>query len=239
MPARKSAKSPAKTFRALLEPLGNELRWTIARIPFDVAKAWPERRGMRVRGEINGFAFRTALFALPHGEGRMLLVNKRMQNGANASVGSMVQISLEPDFEERPALMPPELAKALKGDRRLRKWFDGLSEYARRTFGAMVDELKSPEARMAQAESIAERLLLTMEGELETPPILRAAFLRQPLAELGWKAMTQAQRRTHLLGIFYYRSTETRQRRAAQAVDEAIRIAKKKKLGARSPGEIE
>jgi uncharacterized protein YdeI (YjbR/CyaY-like superfamily) len=239
MPAKKSAKSPVKTFRALLEPLGNELRWTIARIPFDVARTWPERRGMRVRGEMNGFAFRTALFALPHGEGRMLLVNKRMQKGATASVGSMVQIRLEPDFEERPALMPPELAKALKGDRRLRKWFDRLSEYTRRTFGALVDEGRSPEARTTRAEQIAERLLLTMEGELETPPILRAAFLRQPLAESGWKAMTEAQRRSHLLGIFYYRSAETRERRAAQAIDEAIRIGKKKKLGTRSPNEFE
>jgi uncharacterized protein YdeI (YjbR/CyaY-like superfamily) len=169
----------------------------------------------------------------------MLLVNKRMQNGANASVGSMVQISLEPDFEERPALMPPELAKALKGDRRLRKWFDCLSEYTRRTFGALVDEGKSAEARTTRAEQIAERLLLAMEGELETPPILRAAFLRQPLAEAGWKAMTVAQRRSHLLGIFYYRSADGRERRAGQAIDESIRIAKKKKLGGNPRAELE
>jgi uncharacterized protein YdeI (YjbR/CyaY-like superfamily) len=226
MPAKKSN---AKTFRAMLEPLESELRWVIARIPFDVAKAWPERRGMRVRGEINGFTFRTSLFPHPHGECRMLLVNKRMQAGAGAGPGAMVQIRLEPDLEERPAVMPPELAKALKEDRRLRKWFDGLSEYTRRTFGALVDEAKSPESRQKTAERIAERLLLAMEGELETPPILRVAFARQPLAEAGWKAMTAAQRRGHLLGIFYYQSTEGRENRAAKAVDEALRVARKKR----------
>jgi uncharacterized protein YdeI (YjbR/CyaY-like superfamily) len=225
MPTKKPT---SKKFRAVLEPIGTELRWIIARIPFDVAKAWPERRGMRVRGEVNGFAFRTALFPHPHGEGKMLLVNKRMQVGAKARAGALVEIRLEPDFEERPAIMPPELAKALKGDRRLRKWFDGLSEYTRRMFGALVDEAKSPEAREKRAGQIAERLLLTLEGELETPPILKAAFLRQPLAEAGWKAMTAAQRRGHLLGIFYYQTGPGRENRTAKAVEDALRVARKR-----------
>lgn len=235
MPAKKSA---PKTFRAVLEPLGNELRWVIARIPFDVAKTWPERRGNRVRGEINGFAFRTALFPYPQTGGRMLLVNKKMQAGAKARAGSAVEITLEPDFEERPAVMPPELAKALKADRQLRKWFDGLSEYTRRTFCAMVSEAKSPESRQKLAERMAERLLLTMEGEIETPPILKAAFARQPLAEAGWKALTAAQRRGHLMGIFYYQSAEGRENRAAKAVEEALRAARKKS-GDRSARELD
>ena len=225
MPAKKSA---PKTFRAVLEALGNELRWVIARIPFDPAKQWPQRRGNRVRGEINGFAFRTSLFPYPQTGGRMLLVNKRMQAGAGARVGSKVEITLEPDFEERPALMPPELEKELKADRQLRKWFDGLSEYTRRTFCAMVAEVKNPESRRKMAERTAERLLLAMEGELETPPILKVAFARQPLAEAGWKAMTVAQRRSHLMGIFYYQSAEGRENRAAKAVEEAMRVARKK-----------
>jgi uncharacterized protein YdeI (YjbR/CyaY-like superfamily) len=231
-------KSAPKRFRAVLEPLGNELRWVIARIPFDVAKTWPERRGSRVRGEINGFQFRTALFPYPLGDGKMLLVNKKMQAGAKARAGAKVEITLEPDFEERPALMPPELANALKADRQLRKWFDGLSEYTRRMLGAMVSEAKSPESRRKQAERMAERLLLTMEGEIETPPILKAAFARQPLAEAGWKAMTLAQRRGHLMGVFYYQSAEGRENRAAKAVEEALRVARKK-AGSRSARELD
>ncbi len=212
----------------MLEALGNELRWVIARIPFDPAEEWPERRGNRVRGTINGFAFRTALFPYPQSGGRMLLVNKRMQAGAKARVGSKVEITLEPDFEERPALMPVELDKALKADRQLRKWFDGLSEYTRRMLGAMVAEVKNPASRQKMAERMAERLLLTMEGEQETPPILKAAFARQPLAEAGWRAMTAAQRRSHLMGIFYYQSAEGRENRAEKAIAEALRVARKK-----------
>jgi uncharacterized protein YdeI (YjbR/CyaY-like superfamily) len=226
MPAKKSA---AKTFRAVLEPDGTRLNWTIARVPFDPVKVWPERRGMRVRGDVNGFPFRTALFPDPRGEGRVLLVNKRMQKGANAAPGSQVTIRLEPDFEERPAVIPPELDRALKADRQLRKWFDGLSEYTRRTFGALVNEAKSLEARRRAAVQIAERLLAAMEGEMETPPILKAAFARQPQAAVGWQAMTPTQRRGHLMGIFYYRSAEAREARAAKAIEEALRVARRKR----------
>jgi hypothetical protein len=47
------------------------------------------------------------------------LVNKKMQAGAKAAVDSKVRIRLEPDLEERAVVIPPELARALKGDRRL------------------------------------------------------------------------------------------------------------------------
>jgi hypothetical protein len=33
-----------KSFTAVPEPDGTQLRWVIARIPFDPIKAWPERR---------------------------------------------------------------------------------------------------------------------------------------------------------------------------------------------------
>jgi uncharacterized protein YdeI (YjbR/CyaY-like superfamily) len=216
-----------KTFVAVLEPDGTRLRWVIARVPFDVGQAWPVRRGMRVRGEIEGFEFRTSLFADPRGLGQVLLVNRKMQVGAQARVGGRVRISLEPDMEERPTPMPPELTQAMKGDRRLRPWFDKLSPSMRREIGKWVDEPKSVESRQKRAEKMAERLLLTLEGETELPPVLQAAFQREPLAGKGWEAMTPTQRRNQLLGIFYYESVEARERRAEKAVEEALRVARK------------
>jgi uncharacterized protein YdeI (YjbR/CyaY-like superfamily) len=219
--------SSAKTFTAVLEPLQTGLGWVVARIPFEVEKVWPVRKGLRVRGEIEGFAIRSSLMAYARGGGHFLLVNRKMQAAAGARVGAKVRIRLEPDLEERPAEVPPELARALKGDRRLRKWFDGLGEAMRRDVGKWVMEPKSAASRENRAEQIAEWLLLALEGERETPPILVAAFRREPLAEKGWKAMTAAQRRRHLLGIFHYRGVEARERRAAQAVEEAVRVAKR------------
>jgi uncharacterized protein YdeI (YjbR/CyaY-like superfamily) len=217
-----------KTFTAMLEPLRNSLGWVIARVPFDPIKAWPKRRGLRVRGEIEGFAFRTSLFAYTGGAGHFLLVNKKMQAGARATIGSMVRIRMEPDFEERMVKTPPELTKALKGDRRLPKWFAKLSDSMRKEVGAWVNEPKSAASRQKRAEQMAVRLLLALEGETETPPILQAAFQRQPLARKGWEAMTPLQRRKQLLFVFYCETPEARERRAARAVEEALRVARKR-----------
>ena len=217
-----------KTFTAVLEQLRNSLGWVIARVPFDPIKAWPKRRGLRVRGEIERFAFRTSLFVFTGGTGHFLLVNKKMQAGAKASVGERVRIRLEPDLEERAVVTPPELEQALKGDRRLPKWFAKLSDSMRYEIGKWVDEPKSVATRTKRAEQMAERLLLTLEGEIEAPPILQAAFQRQPLARKGWEAMTPAQRRRHLLGIFGYQSADSRERRTAKAVEMALCVARKR-----------
>ena len=226
-PTKAKARSAKKSFTAVLEPLRNGLGWVIARIPFDVDKAWPERVRQRVRGEIEGVAFRSSLFGFPQGEGHYLLVNNKVQKAAGISIGSRMRIDMEPDMDERPALVPVELAEELKRERRLRRWFDGLNEYTRRMIGGWVNEPASPATRQKRAAQMAERLMQTMEGELEVPPILRAAFLREPLAKKGWEAMTQLQRRGHLLGIFYYKEGTARDNRAARAMEEAVRVAKK------------
>ncbi len=224
--------SAAKDFTATLEPLRNGLGWVVAQIPFDVQSAWPQRNRLRVRGEIRsantkttGFAFRTSLFANTSGEGHFLLVNKKTQTGANARVGDKVRITLEPDLEERPAEIPVELEKELKGDRKLLKWFHAMSPSMRREIGKWVAEPKRAETRQKRAEKMAERLMQAMEGEQDPPPVLRAAFQRQPRALAGWNAMTSVQRRGHLLGIFYYETVGARERRAAKAIEEALRVA--------------
>jgi uncharacterized protein YdeI (YjbR/CyaY-like superfamily) len=216
-----------RTFRAVLEPDHTSLRWIVARIPFDPAEAWPERRGRRVRGTVNGIPFRTTLFPAPAGNGQMIIVNKAMQKAAGARAGSTVEINMEPDLEDRKPEIPKELVGQLKGDRSLRRWFDQLSYSARNEIGKWVSEPKGAPSRQQRAERMAERLLLTMEGEAEPPPILRAAFLREPLARAGWQAMTQTQRRNQLFGIFYYQTAGGRERRAAKAIEEALRVAEK------------
>jgi uncharacterized protein YdeI (YjbR/CyaY-like superfamily) len=226
--------SSAKSFTAVLAPLQTGMGWVVARVPFDIAKAWPVRRGTRVRGEIEGVAIKTSLMAYAGGQGHFLLVNRKMQAAAKVGLGAKVRIHLEPDMEERPAVVPAELAKALKGEKRLRRWFDGLSEALRRDVGKWVMEPKSEASRENRAEQVAEWMLAAMEGEMDAadpPPILKAAFLREPLARVGWTAMTVTQRRRHLLGIFHLRSAEARERRAAKAVEDAVRIGKKARGG--------
>jgi uncharacterized protein YdeI (YjbR/CyaY-like superfamily) len=217
--------STRQRFRSLLKPDGTNLKWVIAQVPFAPAKVWKTRNRMRVKGTINGFAFRTSLFGSAE-KGYVILVNKTMQKGAQAYVGDLAEFTLEPDLEERSAAVPPELAKLLKQDRALQRWFDALSYSYRKYMSDDVRKPKNPEARQRRAEQLVERMMLAMEGEEVLPPILQVAFRKAPLAKTGWDAMTPVQRRSHLLGIFYYQSPEARERRAQKAVEEALRVAK-------------
>ncbi len=236
-----------KKFQAVLERLGNELRWTIVTVPFDPATAWKERNRLRVRGTIRstgagspgarslgdgspkeggGFAFRTSLFRMKEGT-CFLLVNKAMQKRARVTFGAMVEVELEPDLEKRVPETPAELEKLLRTDRTLRKWHDALNPSSRKWIADWVAQPKGADSRVKRAEQIAERMLLTMEGERVTPPILEAAFQRLPKAREGWKAMTALQRRQHLLGIYGYLSPESRQKRVQKTIEEALRICER------------
>lgn len=221
------AKSSLRTFKATLKPDGTALKWTVVSVPPSVTGGWKCGGRPRVKGEINGFAFRTSLFPTGKG-GFILLINKRMQAGAKVTLGSVASFRLEPDTEERTIVTPPELKQALTGSAALRRWFGRLPYSFHKYTADMVTQAKSAEARVRRAEQVAEVLLSMMEGERETPPILEAAFVRAPLARQGWELMTPVQRRGHLWGIFYYRSPESRQKRAAKAIEEAVRIAKSK-----------
>jgi uncharacterized protein YdeI (YjbR/CyaY-like superfamily) len=136
-------------------------------------------------------------------------------------VGEKARIWLEPDLEAREILLPAELEKELNSERRLRKWFDGISDSMRREIGKWAAEPKSAASRQKRAEKMAERLMQAMEGEQEPPPVLKAIFQRQPRAREAWFALTPTQRRNHLLGIFYYETVEARERRAAKAIESA------------------
>ena len=57
----------AKRFEGRLERLRSRLNWIIVRIPFDAAKVWGLRGQIKVKGEINGFPFRTSLFPTREG----------------------------------------------------------------------------------------------------------------------------------------------------------------------------
>ena len=219
--------STRQRFPSLLKPDGTNLKWVIAHVPFAPAKVWKTRNRMRVKGTINGFAFRTSLFGSAE-KGYVVLVNKTMQKGGQVYAGEMAEFTLEPDLEERTATVPPELEKLLKQDRAAARWFEALSYSIRKYIGDATRKPKSPEARKKQAEQMMERIMLAMEGEQILPPILQVAFRRAPKAQAGWNAMTPVQRRGHLLGIFYYRSPEARERRTQKAVEEALRIAETK-----------
>lgn len=216
-----------KSFKATLERMASNLGWVIIRIPLDVPKVWGVRGMLKVKGEINGFAFRTSLFPTRKGF-HFLLVNKRMQAGASAGPGDLAQFRIEPDTEKRVATVPAELQRILDEERALRRWFDQLNYSTRKWICDLITQVKSSQARLRRAEQVAEQLLSTMEAERELPPILKLAFARDPRALVGWQRMSPTHRRGHLLAIFYYRSPESRDRRIAKIIEETLVFAERR-----------
>lgn len=208
-------------FSAVLEKGDRALGWTIARVPFDPAVELGQMVRLRVRGTVNGFAFRTSLFAAQEGGGFYLLVNRAMQSGAGVRLGAVAEFRLEADLEAREAELPDELAVLLDEEEGLRGWYYDLTEYTRREIGKWVVGVKSDAARLGRAEQMAERLLATMEGERELPPMVEAALRSKPKARAGWERMTVTQRRSELMAVYYYRTPEARARRVQKLVATA------------------
>jgi uncharacterized protein YdeI (YjbR/CyaY-like superfamily) len=221
-------KPVSKTFQATLERIDSPLKWVMVRVPFNAEKVWGKRGQVKVKGEINGFAFRTSLF--PDGKGgHRLLVNKQMQHGAKAAPGMSAKFRLEPDNAVRVVTVPSDLVRELSQERSLRRWFDRLSHSIRTDICSGIVQAKNPAVRRRRAERIAECLLAAMEAERELPPAFQNALTQNSLAREGWQLMSPARRRGHLLGTFYYQSPDARARRMGKAIDDAVLLAQKKR----------
>ncbi len=198
----------AKTFRATLEQGTQALGWTIARLPFEPSAVWPTMIRLRVRGEINSFAFRTSLFPDSTG-GFYLLVNRAMQREAYVHQGDTAEFRLEPDLDPREAELPDELAVLLDDEPGLRPWYDALTEYTRREIGKWILSVKSDASRINRAQQMAARLLSTMEAEIELPPLGESAVREPPPAR----------------SVIYYQPAYARQRRIDKLIDAAEKRA--------------
>jgi uncharacterized protein YdeI (YjbR/CyaY-like superfamily) len=223
MPASKTA---AKTFTAPLERTQDGLGWVIARIPFDAAKIWGKRGQLRVKGEINGFPLNSTLF--PNGKGgHFLLVNKKMQKGGKTTAGLVARFRMQPDDAPREVKTPKELLRELGQSKRLLKYYESFNHSTRNWISKWTAEPKSEAARVRRSQQIAERLMETMEAERELPPLIELAFRNNPMARAAWEQASPRLRRGHLLGIFYYRTPESRARRLAKCMEDLLGAGKK------------
>jgi hypothetical protein len=72
----------------------------------------------------------------------------------------------------------------------------------RKEIAAWITDVKGTEARARRADLIAARLLATMEGERELPPILQVAFAHNARAREGWERMFAVSATWALAGNF-------------------------------------
>ena len=137
----------------------------------------------------------------------------------------MARLAIELDREERTVDPPIQLARILRQDRTLRRWYDELNYSTRNDIAKWISEPKRDEVRERRADQIAERLLAVIDAERELPPVLQLAFARQPRARQGWEMMSRSRQRGHLFGIFYNRTPGAQGRRIEKMLEEACAIA--------------
>ena len=222
-----------KSFTVTLKSDGEGHAWSFVRVPFNPHEHWPEQGRVRVKGTLQSalggieFPFLTTLMG-SRGKGYVLLVTKKIQRGAGVGVGDKVLITLEPDNDGASAAPPPELARLLKQDRKVKKWFDQLPYGTRKYIAQSILEPKTVDARERRAEKYMETILLTMEGEETLPPLMQVVFREFPGALAGWKAMTPLQRRNQLFAIYSGQGVDARRRRAERAAQMAMETNEKK-----------
>lgn len=219
-------KSFTGTLISLDDPGSANLGWKVIDIPFDVKKVFGKAGRLPVRGDVNGFPFRTSLFPRKNGK-HFLLVNKKVQHGADISLGSKAKVTIEFDEEERTVEIPAILKKEIEEDKDLLRYFTSLNYSTRKYMSDMIADRKSAASKKKQTERIAEILVEMRDGEENPPPILEAEFARNPKARKGWNKMTASHKRGHLWGIFYYQNPESRMKRLQKAVEQMVAYAEK------------
>jgi uncharacterized protein YdeI (YjbR/CyaY-like superfamily) len=124
-------------------------------------------------------------------------------------------------------MMPihPVLARELRQSKRLQKFFASLPDSTRQDIDRSVREVKKEDTRLRRAQHAAEYLMEAMEAELDPPPLMKTAFVRNAKARQGWELMPQSLRRQYLIDIFRSRFPETRLLHLENALRESARYA--------------
>jgi Bacteriocin-protection, YdeI or OmpD-Associated len=84
-------------------------------------------------------------------------VSAEVREKAGVVGGDVVDVELELDTEDRVVTVPPDLAKALRGDAAARRFFDGLPYSQQRWFVAGIEGAKKPETRRRRVEAAVAR----------------------------------------------------------------------------------
>lgn len=113
--------------------------------PVNVVQVFGTRGRVPVRGTINGFAYRSSL--MPMGGCHMMLVNKRLREGARAKPGDLVEVTMECDAEERTVQPPPELKKELAKSKKAQERWEALSFTHKKEMALAITGAKQEETR--------------------------------------------------------------------------------------------
>lgn len=150
------------TFRATLEPVPHGGCFVV--VPEKVAAAAGVKYRDRVRGTVNGVAYRSSL--MKYSGVFHMGVHKATLEKAGAAKGSTVRVTIERDPDPLPTdRVPPDLARALRQHPAARTAFAALAPSHKREYVKHVIEAKKPETRARRIERTIVALLARRERD--------------------------------------------------------------------------
>ena len=138
-------------------------------VPVRITAALEAIKGyIKVKGSINGFAFRTTLVPVKNAPYR-LFTNIPMLKGAKAGVGDVAKFVIEQDVEifEEEYPIPPALAKRLR-EKKLTKVFNALRMSRRKEILSYLSFIKTEETLLRNIDKLVSRIE-SNEGNARIP----------------------------------------------------------------------
>ena len=114
-------------------------------VPPKVVEGLGSTKRPLVKVTINGYTYRNAI--APMGGVYMLGISDEVRKNAHVAAGDTVDVDVVLDTEKRDVAVPPELAKALARDPKLKKYFESLSYSRKATLVNPIANGKTPETR--------------------------------------------------------------------------------------------
>jgi hypothetical protein len=125
-------------------------------VPAKVVEALGSSRRPAVSVTINGYTYRSSVAVM--GGKFMLGVSAERREAAGVAPGEMLDIDIELDTQPRELIVPTDFAKALDGDARARRFFDGLSYSNRQRHVLSIEGAKTPETRQRRIDKSVSTL---------------------------------------------------------------------------------
>jgi hypothetical protein len=140
-----------KEFKGKLDRFEGVGTWIYVDIPFDVEKTFGAGGQVKVKGTVNGTAFRSSL--MPHGDGtHFLVVNKGLRDSIKVKIGDTVRVSVEPDAAPRVAAVPSDLAAALAANKAAQEAWTKSPYSHQKEYLDYIVEAKKEETRARRIE---------------------------------------------------------------------------------------
>lgn len=132
-----------KTFTAEIKNAGGG--GAFVEVPFDVEKEFGSKKP-KVKALIEGVPYRGTLVRMGT-ECHLLIILKGIREQIGKTFGDQIEITVEPDTEERVVEVPPGLKKAFRAEKAAKANFEKLAYTHRREYVNWINEAKKEETR--------------------------------------------------------------------------------------------